>query len=230
MVASGGRRVVPAAPRTPCVAAAPGAGPARPAIGPELGKQPPRQAPGWSSCTPAIRCSRACCPVRAGPAAHQLFLDLDHQQRLVQPALEFVVIARELRDLQRVGPAGVSLGSALLRRQCGQVGGLALAPPGAQGGRVHALAAHQRADLTWARAAVRGLQNAALVGVGEMPAVGARHDLGAGVAQVGRRRRIARISSRPTGSLRCGQFGQTLRCVHCGLGLIGVRHTYLVAH
>ena len=59
-----------------------------------------------------------------------------------------------------------------------------------QGGRIHALAAHQRADLRGLAAAVCGLQNAALVGVGEMPAACAGHDLGAGGAQVGRRRKV----------------------------------------
>ena len=60
----------------------------------------------------------------------------DHQQRLVQPALEFVVVAR---DLLRIGTAGINLGTARLRGQRGKIRHLALTPPRAQGRRVHQL-------------------------------------------------------------------------------------------
>ena len=49
------------------------------------------------------------------------------------PRVSPVVVTRELRDLLRIGASGIGLGSALLRRQCGQVGDLALASPGDQG-------------------------------------------------------------------------------------------------
>ena len=92
--------------------------------------------------------------------------------------MQVVALTRDLGDVQRLGAVRVGLGAALLWRQGGQIGGLALAPPGAQGGRVHALAAHQRANLTGLGAAVGCLETAALVGVGEPPALSAGNDLG----------------------------------------------------
>lgn len=138
-------------------------------------------------------------------------MDLDDQQCFVQPALELVVVPFELRNLQRIGAACIVLGSSLDGRQGGQVGGLALASPGAQGGGVHALATHQRADLAGLGASVRGLQNAALVSVGKTAPTCAGHDFG-------------------IGGFWPGQLGGILRCVHLGLGLNIDRHTYLGTH
>ena len=167
---------------------------------------------------------------RVAPQGCQFFLDLDHQHRLVKAALQALVFARELRDVQRLGSAQVRFGAALLRRQSGQIGGLALASPGAQAGGIHALAAHQRADLAGLGAAICSFQNAALVGVGQMPATRTWHDLRIGHWPRRWRRRFGRIFSRPSGSFQCARIGRTVHCVHCCLGLMVDRHTYLVAH
>jgi hypothetical protein len=97
-------------------------------------------------------------------------LDLDDELRLAELDPQPVALAGELGDLQRVDARGVGLGAALLRRECRQVSGLALASPSAQRRGVHTLAAHQRADLAGLGAQLCGLQNAALVGVGERAA------------------------------------------------------------
>jgi hypothetical protein len=157
-------------------------------------------------------------------------LDRDHQIRLVEFDLELVALARELRDLQRVDPRGVYLGPTLLRRQCRQVGDLALASPGAQGRRIHALAAHQCAHLARLGTSVGCGQDAALVSVGEMPTPSTRHDLRVDLGRHIRRGRSGRIFSRPTGSLRCARIGQSVHFVHGYLGLMELGHTYLVAH
>jgi hypothetical protein len=81
-------------------------------------------------------------------------LDLDHQQRFVQAALEAVAFTGELRDVQCLGAVRVGLRAPLDRRQCGQLGDFALATPGTQGRGVHAVAAHQRADVPGLAAAV----------------------------------------------------------------------------
>ncbi|MGO4809923.1 hypothetical protein AB4156_10085 [Cupriavidus sp. 2MCAB6] len=60
----------------------------------------------------------------------------------------------ELRDVSRLGPILVEFGSSLLWGKGSQFGSLALAPPCAQGRRVHAFTAHQRADLSGLGAAV----------------------------------------------------------------------------
>lgn len=132
----------------------------------------------------------------------QLFLDLDDQTRLVELALEALVLAYQLRDLACFGGGWIRLGAPLLRRQCGQFGGLTLTSPRAQARRVDALAAEQGADLAGLGAAVGSLENAPFVGVGELPASGTRQDLGVGARQRARRRRFARLFSRPTGAVR----------------------------
>ena len=158
-------------------------------------------------------------------------MDLDHQLRLVEFDAQLVPLASELCDVQRIDPrCGVHLGAAHLRCKRGQLGSFALASPGAQRRRVHALAAHQRADLTGLGAQVGGLQNATLVGVGERATPGTRNDLGIAAVRDHRRRRSGRIFSRPTGSLRCERIGRTLHCVHRDLRLWVDRHTYLFAH
>ena len=155
------------------------------------------------------------CSSRASSAPRtNFFLDVDDEVGLVQLDLELVVLARELRNLQRVGAARISLGAALLRCQGCQIARLALAPPCAQGGRVHPLAAHQRTDLAGACAVICLLQNAAFVGLSEDAATRPRHDLGVGVGRLGRPRRCGRICGRPTGFLRCDHIGQTLHCFH----------------
>jgi len=75
-----------------------------------------------------------------------------------------------------------------------------------------------------------GLQNAALVRVGECAPPSPRHDLAVAAGRDGRRRRFGRIFSRPTGSLRCARIGRNLHCVHRDLRLLVDRHTYLFAH
>ena len=127
-------------------------------------------------------------------------------------------------------PAGIDLGAALLRRQRRQVSHLALASPGAQGRRIHALTAHQRADLAGLGAAVGGVQNATLVGVGEMPAPGTRHDLRVGV---GRHRPAPPIRAHlqsPYGllAMRPDRANCALRAWRPWVD--GSCHTYLVAH
>jgi hypothetical protein len=159
-----------------------------------------------------------------------VFLNFDHQHRLVESALQALVVARELCDMQRIGAIGIGLGSALLRRQRGQIGRLALASPCAQGRRVHAFATHQRADLAGLGAAVGRLHDAALFAAGELPATRTWNDLRIGHMRLCWRRRFGRISSRPSGSLQCARIGRTVHCVHRCLGLLVDRHTYLVAH
>lgn len=102
---------------------------------------------------------------------------------------------------------GSALGPRLTWRQSGQIGDFALAAPGAQRRRVHALSAHQRTDLAGLGAAVGGVQNAALVGVGERPAPGTGDHFGIGYLAGHGRRRSGRIFSRPAGSLRCTWIG-----------------------
>ena len=82
-----------------------------------------------------------------------------------------------LRQAVGLDARGINLGATLLRRQSGQVGDLALAPPSAQRGGLHTLAARQRADLSRLGSRVRGFQNAALVGVSEGAPHGASNDL-----------------------------------------------------
>ncbi|MCY0852940.1 hypothetical protein OMK73_03165 [Cupriavidus sp. D39] len=60
-------------------------------------------------------------------------MDVDHQQRLVESPPEIIALARELRDVPRLGPSLVEFGSALLWGKGSQFGSLALAPPCAQG-------------------------------------------------------------------------------------------------
>lgn len=160
----------------------------------------------------------------------QLFLDFDHQPGLAQLALQALVLAHELCDLARFGRIRIDLGAAFLRRQCGQLGGLALAPPGAQAGRVDAFTAQQGTDLTGLGAAVGRFQNAALVGIGELSASGARHDLCGDAPHGGGRCRSGRLFSRPTGSLRDARIGRIVQNLHRCLRLMVVGHTYLVAH
>jgi hypothetical protein len=157
-------------------------------------------------------------------------LDVDDQQCLVQPAFEPVALSGQLRDVQRLGAQRAGLGAAPLRRQCGLVGRLALAPPGAQRRRVHAFAAHQRADLCGQRAAVGGVQDAALVGRRELAAPRAGNDFAVGAGPQTGRRRAGRISSRPAGSLRCARRGESINLGHRCLVLLCICHTYLFAH
>ena len=67
---------------------------------------------GFNSCTAAITASRRCrrsdCPARL-----QVFLEVDHQQRLVQAQLEVVAFSGELGDVQRLGAVGIGLGATL---------------------------------------------------------------------------------------------------------------------
>ena len=89
---------------------------------------------GVSSCTPLMSCSRACCRVRAGPARRQLFFGPRSPGwpcpaatwSLSRSRVSWAICSASSRG-------GVDLGAALLRRQRGQLGRLALAPPGAQG-------------------------------------------------------------------------------------------------
>jgi hypothetical protein len=61
-------------------------------------------------------------------------LDLDHQLRLVEFDAQPVALSGELGNLPRIDAGGdVHLGTASLGCEGSQVGGLALAPPGAQG-------------------------------------------------------------------------------------------------
>lgn len=78
------------------------------------------------------------------PARLQGFLDVDHQQRLVQAQLEVVALAGELGDVLCLGAVGVDLGVALDGRQDGQVSILALATPSVQGGGTRPLGASAR--------------------------------------------------------------------------------------
>ena len=78
-----------------------------------------------------------------------------------------VTLTGELRDVLCIDAHGVGLGATLKRCQRRQVGSLALVPPGAQGGGLHTLATHQRADLSGFAAQVGCTQDAPLVGVGE---------------------------------------------------------------
>ena len=97
-----------------------------------------------------------------------------------------------------------------------QLGGLALAPPGAQRRRVHALAAHQRTDLAGLGAAVRG----------QRPP---------GCAACRRWRSVGAGRGQPPRSCRFpGQIGPPIRSplhgLHGCLGFMVDCHTYLVAH
>ena len=144
----------------------------------------------------------------------QFFLDLDNQPGLVQLALQVLVLAHQLCDLARFAGARIDLRAALLRRQSGQLGGFALAPPSAQAGRVDAFTAQQGADLAGLGAAVCRFQNAPLVGIGEAPPLGARDNLGVASPRRGGRRRFGPLCTRPTGSLRAARIDRIVQNTH----------------
>ena len=56
----------------------------------------------------------------------------DDEHGVIEPVVELLVLARELRDVQGLGPVGIDLRATPLRYQCGHLKRLALAPPGAR--------------------------------------------------------------------------------------------------
>ena len=189
----------------------------------------PAPSMGLSWCTAAITASRRWCQSSC-PARLQVFLDVDHQQRLVQAQFDVVALAVELGDVQRLGAVGVSLEAALDGRQGGQV-----QPPSAGDARCSA------SKSTHPRGASARRSRRALYNCPPFAECGAcrrwRTCAGALVAALGSwlkagtlGSRIGRISSRPKGCLRCVRIGRSVDCVHRDLGLLAVRHTYLVTH
>ena len=71
------------------------------------------------------------------------------------------------------------------------------------------------------------IQNAALVGSGELPALGTRYHFGFAPRQHRRRRRFGRTFSRPDGSLRYHRICNTLLGLHLDLELLILCHTHL---
>ena len=75
---------------------------------------------------------------------------------------EFVDLARELRDVQGLGPFRIDLGATLLRRQRQHVGFPALASPAAHGRPVLAVAAQHRTGFNGLRTTVGSGQDGRL--------------------------------------------------------------------
>ena len=96
---------------------------------------------------------------------------------------------------------------------------------------MNAFTAQQGTDLARLGAAVGRFQNAALVGIGELSASGARHDLcgDARTAAGGADPVVSSVALRaPLRDARIGRIVQNLH--HDALRLMVVGHTYLVAH
>ena len=97
-------------------------------------------------------------------------MDVNDGVGLGQLAAQAVILLGEAGHAAVLGQGGVGLAPALLRLQSGTLGGGALLAPGVQVGGVNTLFAQQCAKVARLGAAVGGLQDAALVAAGKLPA------------------------------------------------------------